>query len=160
MGGVILPGAVEQSIKKADAEYLEKHNIKELMQKLMTDIVIGKPTDPIQYITDVLSLDEEFAKQDEFGLSLYRRNKLAAIFKQMDKNDNGTVDFQEVHSHCARYGGNALTEDEIKEIFVDFDTSGDKKISRKEFLQFFARAVYLLDNTQFDAMIAEMLDES
>ena len=55
------------------------------MGQLWTVIVTTKPADPIQYMTDVLSLDEEFAKQDEHGLSLYRRNKLAKVFGQMDK---------------------------------------------------------------------------
>mmetsp|Transcript_29053 Transcript_29053/g.48778 ORF Transcript_29053/g.48778 Transcript_29053/m.48778 type:complete len:165 (+) Transcript_29053:137-631(+) len=159
-GGVMLPGAVERSIKQADAEYLEKHHIKALMHQILTDVVTGKPKDPIQYIVDVLTLENPGdAKQDNHGLSCTRREKLLVIFQQMDKDKNGTVDFREVQQHTSRYGGAALSEAELKEIFKDLDTTGDTKISQEEFLAFFARAVFNLDNAEFDKMCTEMLDD-
>mmetsp|Transcript_38362 Transcript_38362/g.53256 ORF Transcript_38362/g.53256 Transcript_38362/m.53256 type:complete len:161 (-) Transcript_38362:241-723(-) len=156
---VLLPGAVEDSIKQADKTYLEKHHVKALMHQLLTDIVVQKPVDPIQYLVDVLSFDDpNDAKQDKFGLSIFRRRKLYDIFKQMDKNENGSVDFSEIQAHTSRYGGNALTKEEMEEIFKDFDSTGDRKITVEEFMQFFARAVSQMDNEEFDKMVGEMTD--
>lgn len=64
----------------------EKHNIKELMQTLMTQVVTLQPKDPTQYLVDVLSFDNTAdAVQDKHGLSAYRQRKLLEVFKGMDK---------------------------------------------------------------------------
>jgi|AntAceMinimDraft_12_1070368.scaffolds.fasta_scaffold181138_1 Ca2+-binding EF-hand superfamily protein len=52
----------------------------------------------------------------------------------------------------------ALTEEELREVFRDFDTSGDHQIDSAEFLAFFSRSVKALSNAEFDIMAAEMMD--
>lgn len=68
----------------------EKHNIKGLMQGLMTEVVTLQPKDPMQYLVDVLSFDNKAdAVQDKHGLSAFRQRKLLEVFKGMDKvSDN------------------------------------------------------------------------
>uniref|UniRef100_A0A7S0SFB3 EF-hand domain-containing protein n=1 Tax=Mantoniella antarctica TaxID=81844 RepID=A0A7S0SFB3_9CHLO len=148
----------EQELLLSDQEYLVTHNIQDLMAGMLREIVVTKPMDPIQYMVDHMVLGAEQATQDALGLSHYRRSKLMAIFGQMDKNGSGAVDFKEIKAHSSKNGGQALTEEELREVFRDFDTSGDHQIDSAEFLAFFSRSVKALSNAEFDIMAAEMMD--
>jgi hypothetical protein len=64
----------------------------------------------------------------------------------------------EIKEHSAKYGGQALTEEELREVFRDFDTSGDHQIDKEEFLAFFSRSVKVLSNKEFEVMVGEMMD--
>lgn len=65
---------------------------------------------------------------------------------------------REIKEHSAKYGGQALTEEELREVFRDFDTSGDHQIDKEEFLAFFSRSVKALSNAEFETMVGEMTD--
>lgn len=128
------------------------------MAGVLKEIITNKPADPLQYMVDYMVMDVNEAKQDKYGLSQYRRGKLLDIFNVMDKNRSGAVDYKEIKEHSAKYGGQALTEEELREVFRDFDTSGDHQIDKEEFLAFFSRSVKALSNKEFDSMVGEMMD--
>ena len=46
----------------------------------------------------------------------------------------------------------------MREVFRDFDTSGDHQIDKDEFLAFFSRSVKALSNSEFETMVGEMMD--
>lgn len=125
---------------------------------MLKEIIISKPVDPLQYMLDYMVMGVNDAKQDKYGLSKYRRGKLLDIFNVMDKNGSGAVDYKEIKEHSAKFGGQALMEEELREVFRDFDTSGDHQIDKDEFLAFFSRSVKALSNKEFDAMVGEMMD--
>lgn len=129
-----------------------------MMAGMLKEIITTKPKDPVQYMVDYLVMDVNDATQDKYGLSKYRRGKLIDIFNLMDKNGSGAVDYKEIKEHSAKYGGQALTEEELREVFRDFDTSGDHQIDKEEFLAFFSRSVKALSNSEFDTMVGEMMD--
>ena len=58
-----------------------------------------------------------------------------------------------------RYGSQALTDDELKDIFKDFDMSGDNAISPAEFKLFFARALRHVSNAEFEASMQSMVEK-
>mmetsp|Transcript_24549 Transcript_24549/g.80154 ORF Transcript_24549/g.80154 Transcript_24549/m.80154 type:complete len:161 (+) Transcript_24549:129-611(+) len=160
MAAAALFGPSDATIKAQDAEYMEKHKIKEMLSSLMFTLIEKEPKDPIQFLVDALSLDNPAdAEQDAYGLSKYRRARLLDIFRQMDKDKSGFIEFKEIKEHSSKYGGQALSEAELREVFRDFDSTNDHRISEEEFLQFFARSVAHIDNTEFDAMVSDMLDK-
>jgi len=121
-------------------------------------LIQEKPKDPVQFLIDSLSFgDAKLAVQDKNGLSGYRRARLLEVFRQMDNDRSGYVDFKEIQAHSSKYGGQALTEAELREVFRDFDVSGDNQVSEEEFLVFFGRSVSHVSNEDFDQMVSEML---
>lgn len=52
----------------------------------------------------------------------------------------------------------ALSPEELKGVFQDFDTSGDSTVTVDEFLTFFSRTLVQCSNQEFDEMMKEMLD--
>jgi len=154
-----LAHASDAATCEADQAYLEQHNIKSVLGQLLHELLKSQPKDPVQYMVDALSMpNAEDAVQDKFGLSKYRREALMKIFRAMDKDGSGEIEFQEIKAHSSKYGGQALTEAELREVFRDIDTTNDHKVSAEEFLAFFARSVAKIDNEEFDRMIKEMLD--
>jgi Ca2+-binding EF-hand superfamily protein len=55
------------------------------------------------------------------------------VFKDMDRNGNGTIEPIEF-KYCMRVWGVELTEEEVSQIVKYFDTNKDGKISFDEFL--------------------------
>lgn len=151
--------ATDAAISDADKAYLEEKGVKHLLGGLLQNLLMSQPKEPIQFMVDALSMENfDDAMQDKYGLSKYRREKLLLIFKQMDADGSGEVEFSEIKAQSSKYGGQALTEAELREVFRDFDTTGDHKISQDEFLTFFARSVAKISNAEFDQMIKEMTD--
>ena len=66
--------------------------------------------------------------------------------------------YQDVQLFTSRYGGQVLTQDELKEIFTDFDQSEDNSITKDEFYLFFSKVSLRQKNAEFDQMVEEMLD--
>jgi hypothetical protein len=139
--------------------YLVKHNVKDMMGSMIHAVVTQKPHDPVQFMVDRLTLEngDELSCQDENGLSLYRRRKLLEVFKQMDADKSGKVDFKETVGFVSKHGGAVLGDEELRNIFKDFDETLDDKISENEFLKFFSRTAGPLSNARFDDMVKEML---
>ena len=153
------PGAmqVDQKIKAADEEYLARHQIKDLMAAMLQEVVMRKPRDPVQYLVDYLTMDPSRAAQDANGVSAYRRARLLDVFKVMDADGDGKVDFKECQGFTGKHGGKVLSETELSAIFGDIDSSMDALIDEDEFVRFFSRVVRSMSNPDFDAMIEEML---
>ena len=55
-----------------------------------------------------------------------------------DQDGNGELDFKEFYDFFSKIEGIMITESEIKQIFEDFDTTGNGFLSVEEF----ARAIY------------------
>jgi Ca2+-binding EF-hand superfamily protein len=55
-----------------------------------------------------------------------------------DKDGNGELDYQEFYDFFSKIEGVMVTDEEIRQIFEDFDGSGNGFLSVEEF----ARAIY------------------
>lgn len=66
-----------------------------------------------------------------------------------DADGSGELDYGEFHDFFSKIEGIVVTDDEIKQIFDDFDGSGNGSLSVEEF----ARAIY-------QAVLADMDDYS
>jgi len=66
-----------------------------------------------------------------------------------DTDGSGELDYHEFHDFFSKIEGVMVTDDEIKQIFEDFDGSGNGSLSVEEF----ARAIY-------QAVLADMDDYS
>lgn len=147
----------DQKIKAADEDYLARHQIKDLMAAMLQEVVMRKPLDPVQYLVDYLTLDPSLAAQDENGVSAYRRARLLEVFKVMDADGDGKVNFKECQGFTGKHGGKVLSETELSAIFGDIDSSMDALIDEDEFVRFFSRVVRTMGNPAFNAMIDDML---
>ncbi|XP_075265100.1 uncharacterized protein LOC142357343 [Convolutriloba macropyga] len=150
----------DNKIKEEDAAYLEKHGIDKIFEDVLQRLLMTKPKDHMQYIIDLMTFSNpDDATQDpKTGLSNYRTRKLEKIFEYMDKDVDGKVRYQDVQLFTSRYGGQVLTQDELKEIFTDFDQSEDNSITKDEFYLFFSKVSLRQKNAEFDQMVEEMLD--
>eukprot|EP00899_Mesostigma_viride_P029050 jgi/Mesvir1/932/Mv17490-RA.1 len=147
---------MEAELQKDAEEYLTKHKVDELLSGMMRELLTERPQDPLQYLIDTLTLSNKAeAKQDATGLSAYRRSKLERIFKKMDKNNSGSVNFRELEEHAAKYG-QVLSTEELRGIFREFDTSKDNLVSKHEFFAFFAKVTGTCNNAEFDALVQQM----
>ncbi|KAL7677229.1 hypothetical protein ACOME3_003474 [Neoechinorhynchus agilis] len=66
------------------------------------------------------------------------------IFKQLDKDGNGSIDFPEMQDGLARLQLGALGEKAAKELFSKMDTNQDDRISKDEFSKIVHRASEML----------------
>ena len=71
---------------------------------------------------------------------------------------DGKVKYQDVELFTSRYGGQVLTQEELKDIFTDFDQSSDGLVVKEEFYKFFSKISMRQKNTDFDSMIDDMLN--
>lgn len=149
--------AASAEVKESDAEYLAKHDIRALMADMLQEIVVEKPVLPVQFMIDYLAVGSSLCQQDKYGLSMMRRARLMKIFKAWDKKQDGTVDLKELRAFTGKHGGNAVSRDELKDIFMDMDESGDSKVDEDEFLKFFSLIVKRMDDDEFEQMIKDML---
>lgn len=65
-----------------------------------------------------------------------------------DKDGNGELSFEEFHNFFSKLDSMMLSDEEIKQIFIDFDSSGNGNLSVEEF----ARAIYqavLAENDEY-----------
>ncbi|GAQ88502.1 hypothetical protein KFL_004340090 [Klebsormidium nitens] len=158
--GSLGPGQTADNLQATAETYLTEYRVNDLLTWLLRELLVHQPAEPIQFMVDLMTFpgDPSRATQDGRGLSEYRKSKLLALFHQMDKDDSGSVEFKEIYAHSSKYGGMALTPEELKAVFQDFDTSGDSKVTVDEFLTFFSRTLVQCSNEEFDEMMKEMLD--
>ena len=93
------------------------------MADMLQEIVVEKPVLPVQFMIDYLAVGSSLCQQDKYGLSMMRRARLMKIFKAWDKKQDGTVDLKELRAFTGKHGGNAVSRDELKDIFMDMDDS-------------------------------------
>ncbi|GHP05988.1 hypothetical protein PPROV_000473500 [Pycnococcus provasolii] len=149
---------MDASIKDSNMEYLSSHNIQEKIANMYERLVVTKPLLPIQYMVDFLSFeDKEQALQDEYGLSEWRQGWLNRVFEKIDVDNSGQIDFKEIADFTSKYGSTAMNEEQLKEIFKDFDTSGDNFINPHEFKVFFARALRNVSNADFEKSMKDLI---
>ena len=60
-------------------------------------------------------------------------------------------------AYGSKFGLAALSEEELKDIFREFDASGDHKVSLGEFVLFFSRTLKEVEQEEFDNTIKSML---
>lgn len=108
---------------------------------------------------DACTVGVENAKQDANGLPGHRADRLRAVFNAMDKDDSGAIEYKEIATNANRWDS-SLGEEELREIFRDFDKDGNNKITVDEFLAFFAKAASAATNIEFEAMCSEMSGEA
>ena len=137
----------------------EKHKINNMLETLLTAMIKTKPERPIQFLIDSLTFDDpDDAIQDSAtGLNRYRLKKLTEVFRNMDKDESGNIDFAEMKAYGSKFGLAALSEEELKDIFREFDASGDHKVSLGEFVLFFSRTLKEVEQEEFDNTIKSML---
>ena len=137
----------------------EKHKINSMLETLLTAMIKTKPERPFQYLIDSLTFDDpDDAIQDSAtGLNRYRLKKLTEVFRNMDKDESGNIDFAEMKAYGSKFGLAALSEEELKDIFREFDASGDHKVSLGEFVLFFSRTLKEVEQEEFDNTIKSML---
>ena len=137
----------------------EKHKINNMLETLLTAMIKTKPERPIQFLIDSLTFDDpDDAIQDSAtGLNRYRLKKLTEVFRNMDKDESGNIDFTEMKAYGSKFGLAALSEEELKDIFREFDASGDHKVSLGEFVLFFSRTLKEVEQEEFDNTIKSML---
>eukprot|EP00898_Chlorokybus_atmophyticus_P004342 jgi/Chlat1/4909/Chrsp31S04839 len=154
-GGAEADAALMQSAQK----YLADKGVSACLSHLLTETLLARPADPLQFLVDVLTFaDPALAEQDKNGLSAYRRQRLRSVFLCIDKNDSGQVEFSEIQAHINKSNTQVLSTEDLQEIFKDLDTSGDNEISIAEFYTFFARAFSKCSNADFDTITKEMMD--
>mmetsp|Transcript_13167 Transcript_13167/g.31189 ORF Transcript_13167/g.31189 Transcript_13167/m.31189 type:complete len:92 (+) Transcript_13167:159-434(+) len=90
-------------------------------------------------------------------MSRYRVRKLERVFEYIDKDSDGKVRHQDVQLFTNRFGGQVLSERELRDIFQDFDRSQDDFVTKDEFLAFFAKISRKQKNAEFDTMVNEMM---
>mmetsp|Transcript_22722 Transcript_22722/g.57013 ORF Transcript_22722/g.57013 Transcript_22722/m.57013 type:complete len:163 (+) Transcript_22722:101-589(+) len=148
----------DERIKEQDAAYLAEHKIDNLFQQILDRMLRTKPKDHMQFIIDCLTFDSiEDADQDPAtGISKHRLKKLDEVFVYIDKDADGKIKYQDIQLFTSRYGGTVMSEDELKDVFRDFDRSDDKSVSKDEFFMFFSKLSSLQKNQDFDEMIKDM----
>ncbi len=68
----------------------------------------------------------------------------------------GRISLDAMQKFAGKYGGQALTFDELQLIFRDFKPESDYMISQEQFLVFFSKVSKTLINEDFNAMVEEM----
>lgn len=68
----------------------------------------------------------------------------------------GRISLDAMQKFASKYGGQALTFDELQLIFRDFKPGSDYMVSEEQFLVFFSKVSKTLINRDFDDMVAEM----
>ena len=151
--------ATDTETRDENEAYLLRHEVQDLMGGLIQAVVTQKPSDPVQFLIDRLTLENAvvMSTQDDNGLSLYRRQRLLEVFKAIDTDRSGKVDLRETVGFASKHGGSVLSDKELKSIFKDFDENLNNEIDEREFVKFFSRTAGPLSNVAFDEMIAEML---
>merc|ERR1711976_368802 len=148
----------DAKIKELDAAYLETHKIDEMFEEILQLLLQHKPLDHMQFVIDCLTYDnKDDAIQDPvLGMSRYRLGKLEQVFDYIDKDVDGKVRYSDVQTFMSRFGGQVLTQDELKEIFKDFDSSSDGLVVKPEFYKFFSKISQKQRNSEFNQMIEDM----
>ena len=150
-----MPGKQPSHAAVAEA-YLRTQNCNELVGGMLEGLIVEKPMDTVQFLID--HLEGRDARQDENGLSAFRRNLLEGLFKKMDKDGGGSIDINELKEYVVRFGGDSVSDQDIMAIAADIDTDGNGQIEWIEFLLFFARSLNLLSNQEFEAVVNSMLE--
>jgi hypothetical protein len=68
----------------------------------------------------------------------------------------GRISLDAMQKFASKYGGQALTFDELQLIFRDFKPCSDYMVSEEQFLVFFSKVSKTLINQDFNDMVAEM----
>ncbi|GFR39780.1 hypothetical protein Agub_g265 [Astrephomene gubernaculifera] len=148
----------DELLKKHDEEYLAKHQLDKLFGVILQGLVQEMPLDPVQFIIDSVQYGVDQASQDpETGLPVHRKERLMELFRIIDKQGTGRISFRALQMYANRYGGQTLGAEELTSIFSDFKPGSDNLINQEEFLVFFSRVSKTITNSQFEAMIKEMI---
>ena len=68
----------------------------------------------------------------------------------------GKVSLKAMQEFANKYGGQALTFDELQLIFRDFKPGTDNMVGREHFLAFFSKVSRTINNADFEELVAEM----
>jgi len=79
--------------------------------------------------------------------------EILAMIKEVDTDQNGTVEFEEFVVMMAQKLGGASSDEDMKAAFKTFDLDGDGKITAKELKQ----AMKQMGNNLTDAEVQEMI---
>jgi dynamin 1-like protein len=67
---------------------------------------------------------------------VFREANLTAVFKHLDKNDDGVVDLEEVKMWGQELRGRIYTPDEAQKILKSFDVNDDNEITLEEWMEY------------------------
>lgn len=96
------------------------------------------------------------AQDPATGLPEHRKQQLLQLFRVIDKDNTGRISHRTLTQYTNKYGGQALTADELRSIFTDFKPGSDNLITQDEFVVFFSRISLTVTNAAFDAMVKEL----
>eukprot|EP00775_Hariotina_reticulata_P013723 gene13723-13845_t len=147
----------DDRIRQQDHDYMAEHQLDRLFSGLLSELLMHKPPDPLQYIIDNLTLGADQAVQDdETGLPLHRKDKLAKVFKIIDKEGTGKISLRMLQNFANKYGGETLSIDDLRGLFQDFKPASENFITFHEFLLFFSKVSSTITNKDFEEMVDEM----
>lgn len=147
-----------REIDKDGSGFLNIKQVKEMSIRLGQQL----PEDKIQAMFNSLDKNkdgkiapEEFmewfsAEETKEGIKSYFHQKILQIFKEIDIDNSGYLDEQELEDLSIRIGHN-LSKEKLKEIFKEMDLNEDGKIEINEFIAWMDKDT---DETGFRQMLA------
>eukprot|EP00958_Prasinococcus_capsulatus_P025537 scaffold4372_cov397-Prasinococcus_capsulatus_cf.AAC.21 len=140
-------GWARKDVAERCQSYIVTYDISELLTPLLMKTIETKPPEPIQYILDLLQLEDAAqATQDADGLSIYRQAQLtngaasATEPAHRTQDKTGIVELKEARPHLERLGGVA-------------HHTVDDFVSKQEFFTYVAKATKTSTNAEFDEMV-------
>jgi Ca2+-binding EF-hand superfamily protein len=73
------------------------------------------------------------------------------------QDGTGRISYRMLTQYTNKYGGASLSADELRSIFTDFKPGADNLITQDEFITFFSRVSRTISNSDFDALVNDML---
>ena len=127
---------VIRKIKKFEALYTENSMVSKEEVDMGPDQIVAARALKQKKIAIMESLNAQTSAQK---LTIESVQEIAMQWMDLaDKDGNGTLDLKEFTEFFSKVEGMTVNNDEISQIFNDFDTTGDGQLSVEEF----ARAIY------------------
>ena len=85
MPGIQLGRSHDEALKEEDLAYLERTNMKEVLQAAMIALLKEKPEQPLHFLISCIEKGPDFAQLDPaLGIPLWRKQALVEVFESMD----------------------------------------------------------------------------
>ena len=69
------------------------------------------------------------------GLTQEQEDQLRTAFKELDEDNSGSIDYEELHKILDAVGSSTYSEEEVKALISSVDEGGDGEIQEEEFIK-------------------------